>query len=181
MGANRWIPSMSVDHFLLPVSSAELDSLLNEPATIRDLVERRQAEVCELDADGLAIIALTSTGDGDPLAFMQDGAPDDVSGWIGKYVGDEKRVVHCEVDMGYGPASYYKNRFVREVARRLEQWTVDEFAANCDLDWLEENSVYPAGWLDEGRKEFLIEAFTKYRACILSAAESGQHLLVWCA
>lgn len=172
---------MSVDHYLLAITDAELESILDVPQRIRNLVKVRDDDVRFLDSDGLAIIALTAKGKDDPLAFMSDGAPPAVSDWVGKYVEEKGRVVTCEVDMGYGPATYYRNNFVVEVARKLQPWTVEVFAQHCDMDWLEENYVYPQGWRDEHRKGMLIEAFRTYRACIIEAAEAGHHLLVWTA
>jgi hypothetical protein len=49
----------------------------------------------------------------------QSADEDLVSGWVGNE------------DMGYGPASYYKNQFVKIVARKLERWTLATFIANC--------------------------------------------------
>src|SRR5262249_40034657 len=102
--------------------------------------------------------------------------PDDVSGWVGRYAERDGAAIECEVDMGYGPASYYRNSFLHEVARKLEPITDGLFEANCDLDWLEEN-VYPGGWHNEGAKEMLLASLALYRPCVLGAASSGQPLL----
>lgn len=173
---------MSVNHYLLPINDGELASILRTPEELRTLAERRAADVLDLGEDGVAIVTLTAESDDDPLAFIRTGAPDEVAGRVGRYAEkDDGRVVECEVDMGYGPASYYRNSFLREVARKLAPITADVFVANYDPDWLEENHVYPSGWHDEGRKETLVESFNLYRICIVAAAKSGQHLLVWCA
>jgi len=161
---------MSVNHSLLPISDGELASLLGDPASIRDLVEKRDADVCRLWKEGLAIIALTATGENDPLAFLQSGAPDAVSGWVG------------DVDVGYyGLASYYKNPFLVEVARLLQPLIVTVFAKGIDLDSLDENNVYPGYWRNDpdARREVLIDRFSAYRECVLSTAAAGKHLLVW--
>lgn len=171
---------MSVNHFLLPITDDELETILQLPEEVRDLVERRSADVCRLQEDGLAIVALTAESEEDPLAFVRMGAPKAVCGRIGRYSEDGGRVVECEVDMGYGPASYYRNSFLREVAGKLRPITAEVFAANCDTDWLADHHIYPSGWHDEGRVETLMESFNLYRACILATAKSGQHLLVWC-
>jgi hypothetical protein len=172
---------MSVKHYLLPITSDELASIVGIPETIRDLVELHASAVVGLSTDGVAIVSLTAESEDDPLAFIRTGAPGTVSGWVGNYLEEAGRAIECEVDMGYGPASYYRNSFLRQVATKLQSITVDNFAATCDLDWLADNHIYPSGWRDAGRKEALLESFNRYRACILSAAESGQHLLVWCA
>jgi hypothetical protein len=172
---------MSVNHFLISITNAELASLKELPERIHDLIEGRSTDVRGLGEDGLAIVALTAESDKDPLAFLSTGAPDDVSGWIGQYVEEDGVCKICEVDMGYGPASYYNNSFLKEVGRNLERWTIETFANGCDINWLEENGVYPSGWTDDGRKESLIESFTRYRSSVFAAAESGHHLLVWCA
>jgi len=148
---------------------------------VRELVDQREADVTELGQQGVAIVALTAESDVDPLAFIRMGGPEEASGWIGKYAEEDGCVIECEVDMGYGPASYYRNSFLREVARKLEPITADNFESSYDADWLEENDVYPGGWHETGRKDDLVESFKLYRACILSAMQSGEHLLVWCA
>jgi hypothetical protein len=172
---------MSVNHYLLPVGEDELGVLLRAPEEVRALVERRSADVRELGPYAVAIVTLTAESGEDPLAFIQAGAPAAVCGWVGKYAEQGGRVIECEVDMGYGPASYYRNSFVRDVARKLEPITADTLVARYDPDWLEESGVYPSGWHDPGREEALVESFNRYRACIMAAAEDGQHLLVWCA
>jgi len=172
---------MSVNRYLMPITDDELTSLLQTPERVHDLVDERENEVQELGTDAVAIVVLTAESAEDPLAFMSEGAPGEVAGWIGEYAEEDGQVVECEIDMGYGPPAYYRNEFLQEVAQRLQALTVIDFAANCDLDWLEENDIYPTGWHDEGRKESLIESFNVYRECILAATESGRHLLLWCA
>ena len=89
---------MSVNHSLLPIRDSDLASLLAAPATTYTFVQSRAAEVCRLCEDGLAIISLTAEDENDPLTFMQSGAPDAVSGWIGEHIP--------EAHFSYGPASY---------------------------------------------------------------------------
>jgi hypothetical protein len=162
---------MSINHSLLPISDGELATLIAVPASTYDFVQSRAAEVCRLYEDGLAIISLTAESESDPLAFMQSGAPDAVSGWIGEHVP--------EAHFAYGPASYYRNSFMAEVAKRLESWTVERFAEYCDVDFLDEHDIFPGGWRVPGRKESLIRSFGVYRDCVTSTAKSGKHLLVW--
>lgn len=168
---------MSVNHCLLPVTEEELALLLETPEQIREFVEARQADVCSLLTDGCAIVAITAEGDDDPLAFIRTGTSSGDGGWVGTDDGDE-----CppEIEMGYGPASYYRHPFVTLVARKLDAWTPDLFAANCDMEGLEAGHCYPSGWLEPTRKDYLIDSFGRYRACILEAAATGRHLLVWC-
>src|SRR4051794_15655722 len=132
---------MGVNHSLLPVTDAELTMLLATPGSIHDFVDSRRNDVRELLTDGLAIISLTCESDDDPLRFMQSGNQSADEGSVSGWVGNE--------DMGYGPASYYKNQFVRIVARKLEPWTLETFIANCDMEWLDANRIYPSGnWLE---------------------------------
>lgn len=174
---------MSVNHYMLAVTDQELASILRTPEEIRELVERRSADVRGLGENGLAIVALTAEDGDDPLGFIRNGGPDAFCGTVGRYREEGGRVIEedVEVDMGYGPASYYRNGFLVVVAEKLEPILPPLFAAHCDLDWLEQHHVYPGDWQDEGRKEELVDAFERYRACVLAAAASGQHLLVWCA
>lgn len=175
------VAEMSVNHYLLPVTDGELDSIFKAPETIHDLIELRSQKLRTLGTNGIAIVVMTASSEKDPLNFIMSGAPKSDSGWIGQYIEEGNRVVTCEVDMGYGPASYYRNRFLRDIARALQPITVEKFMVNWDADWLENNHIYPSGWHDEWRKDDLAQSYVVYRACILAAAESGQHLLVWCA
>lgn len=170
---------MGVNHFLLAINDEELATVLRTPEEVRGLVERRAGEVHGLGTGGVAIVALT--GADDPLAFLHAGASDGVSGWVGRYVEEGGQVVECEVDMGYGPASYYRNGFLQKVAHKLAAISSEVFAARYDPDWLEKHCVYPCGWDGPGRNEWLIKAYCRYRTSVVAAAESGQHLLVWCA
>ncbi len=172
---------MSVNHYLLPISDIELSSLLEVPERIREFVQSHDQEIHELGEDGIAIATLTATAADDPLDFIRVGASPEHSGWIGKYREEEGRVVLCEVDMGYGPASYYRNAFLQIVAQKLQPFDVEAIGTHEHLNWLEENRVYPRGWLDPWRKDFLKRAFDRYKSCVLKSAESGLNLLVWCA
>lgn len=171
---------MSVDHFLFSLSEPELASVLTTPNELHTLIDRRPTDVVNLGEDVLAIVAMTAESRDDPLAFIRTGGPEDSAGWIGKYSEKDGNVVECELDMGYGPAAYYRNSFVRTVADKLEPITTQVFADNIDLDWLEQNNVYPSHWHDEGRHQGLVHSFDRYRTCILTTAKSDKHLLVWC-
>jgi hypothetical protein len=160
---------MSVDRFLLPVSDAELNSILSSPESIRELIEVRESDIVPLGVFVPAICSLTAESVDDPLDFMRSGGPDELAGWVG------------DIDLGYGPASYYKNLFLRVVAQKLQIITVDVFEENCDLDWLAENHVYPSIWEEDGSLEFLVDAFSAYRECVITTAIDGRHLLVWSA
>ncbi|MHB0958029.1 MAG: DUF1877 family protein [Pirellulaceae bacterium] len=172
---------MSVDHYLLPVMEDELASILAEPETIHQVVDGHEDEVCRLFQNAKAIMFLTAADVNDPLLFLESGGPPEIAGWIGEYVVEDDRVVTCEADMGYGPASYYRNEFIVAVAQRLRTWTVEKFAERCDLDLLEEQYIYPLDWQEPGRREDLIQSFTDFRECVIATAESGKHLLSWAA
>lgn len=173
---------MSVNHFFLPVSDAELASLLAEPKSAHALIEARDAEVQTIHTQGIAITALMAEDENDPLAFLQCGGPDGECGWIGEYSeGNEEEGATCEVDLGYGPGSYYKNSFLLVVAEAISRISAGEFASHFTADWLEENHIYPGYWHEEGRREFLVECFVTLRTCLTETARSGRHLLVWCA
>lgn len=160
---------MSVDHFLLPVTTQDLSFLIKTPSKAAEFVEKRGRFVRRLEKQGLAIVSITAGSASDPLAFIEDGmrnGPDRNRGRIGTD------------DIGFDPPALYRNRFLVQVARKLKEITPREFKKMCDLDWLEENQVYPGSWLDPGRGEALVEFFRGYRQCVLSA-KSGKHLLVW--
>lgn len=170
---------MSVNHALLPITTAELEVILQTPERVRELVEQREADIVELGKEGPAVVALTAEAADDPLTFLLKGGPENESGWVGWY-RVEGGVGTCEVEMGYGPGSYFRNEFLQKVADRLRVIQAEDVAARFDPDWLEEACVYPGAWHGRERKEHLVDAFSRYRACILRAAESGQHLLMWC-
>lgn len=157
----------------LSVTDEQLSKMIADAEFAHDFIFKEKQEAwVRLDTDVLAIIAITSTSDDDPLSFVQEGAGYDHL--------DEAGGVGRDIDMGCGPASYYKNSFLKLVAKRLEPWTVEEFDSHADMEKLEQEDVYPAGWTDAHRKPTLIEAFALYRDCILKTAAAGQHLLVWC-
>ena len=172
---------MSVNTYLLPISEDELTAILAVPERVRTLVEKRDPEVCSLSYNGPALMFVMAEGPDDPVLFMERGAPPGLSDWIGRYVVKEGRVTECEVDMGYGPAAYFRNSFIADMARHLEPWTVERFSERCDLDELEAQCLYPMGWRDNGRREELIHSFEVFKACITSAGRSGRHLLFWSA
>ena len=172
---------MSVNHYLLPVTDEELISVLATPETIWTLLQSREDEVCSLWTNAQAIMFLVAEDANDPLLFLEQGPPPPEAGWVGRYEEEDGRVLECELDMGYGPAWYCRSSFLAVVSERLDSWTLDRFSGHCDLDLLEEESIYPTGWHDPGRREELLQAFVDFRTCIMSAASSGRHLLVWCA
>lgn len=172
---------MSVNHYLLPITDAELRSLKDDPESCPDFVNAHLDRVRSLFTAGCAITAIIAEDDRDELAFLRVGAPDSESGWIGEYVEDGGSVETCQVDMGYGPASYYVHHFVVKVAAKLRDIPESTFTGWYDADWLEDNYVYPTGWHDDGREDFTLSCFTTFRDCVLDAADNGYHLLVWCA
>jgi hypothetical protein len=156
----------------LPVTEQQLTKMLMSDEFARDFIfEDKKDDWVRLDTDVLAIIAITSPSDYDPLSFVTEGAVDHY---------DEAGDVGDRISMGSGPASYYRNSFLKLVAKRLEPWTVKEFESRADMEWLEHEGIYPSGWTDSHRKRVLVEAFALYRDCILKTAAAGQHLLVWC-
>ena len=173
---------MSVNHFFLPITDAELDSLLASPESAHAFVEAREADVQTIHTQGVAITALIAADEHDPLAFLQHGGPEGECGWVGEYIeGDEEHGATCQVDMGYGPASYYKSIFLQVIVEAISGISQGDFAARFDADWLEENYVYPGHWHDVDSQEFLVRCFATLRNCVIEAARNGHHLLVWCA
>jgi hypothetical protein len=164
---------MSVNHMFLPVTDEQLKKMLADDEYAHDFIfeEKRDAWI-RLSTDVLAIIAITSPSDDDPLSFVQEGAGFDHEEEAGD-VGDR-------INMGVEPATYYKNSFLRLVAKKLGPWTVEEFELHADMERLEDEGIYPPGWTDAHRKPSLVQAFARYRDCILKTAAAGQHLLVWC-
>jgi hypothetical protein len=171
---------MSVNHYFLAIDGAELASLLERPEAIRELVRARISDTCFIGEMGSAIVAITAESGQDPLAFMMEGGPDEFAGSVGDAVEKSGRQQFF-IDMGYGPASYYRNLFVAKVAQSLSLITVDLFTRHCDMDQLEAAHVYPGGWLHAGSKKYLVDCFDSYRSYVIKAADAGQNLLVWCA
>jgi hypothetical protein len=166
------ISTMSVNHFFLPVTDEQLNKMIADEGYANDFIfEEKRDEWVDLSTDVLAIIAITSTSDEDVLSFVQEGTMDheDEVGYVGN-----------RINMGSEPATYYKNSFLKLVAKKLKRWTVEKFESRADMERLEEERVYPYGWTDARRKPMLVEAFALYRKCILDTAERGLNLLVWC-
>jgi hypothetical protein len=163
---------MSVNHMFLPITDQQLKKMLADEEYAHDFIfEEKKDDWVHLSTDVLAIIAITSPSDDDPLSFVQEGA--------GEYE-DEAGDVGDRINMGQEPAAYYKNSFLRLVAKKLGPWTVEKFELHADMQRLEEECVYPTGWTDAHRKPSLIKAFARYRECVLKTAAAGRHLLVWC-
>ena len=167
---------MSVNHFLLPISDTERAALRTDPESCPDFVDSRASEVETLHTAGNAITSLIAESADDELAFIQEGAPDEYSEWIGEYTNSV-----CQVDMGYGPAWCCDSEYVARIAAKIKDFTETDFAKIYDPEWLEENRIYPSGWCDEDRAEFMIEQFNALRNCVMTAAEKEDHLLIWCA
>jgi len=156
----------------LPITDEQLNRMLADEQYAHDFIfDEKKDDWVRLSTDVLAIIAITSRSDDDPLSFVQEGAGDHE---------DEAGNVGDRIDMGSEPAAYYKNSFLKLVAKRLEPWTIKKFESRADMERLEDERVYPGGWTDAHRKPMLVEAFALYRDCILKTAAAGLHLLVWC-
>ncbi len=172
---------MSVNYNLLPVTGSQLTQILSDPESLPVFVKQHENEICSVSTNIQAILFTVASDTDDPLLFLESGGPAELAGWVGEYTAIDGGDVKCEVDMGYGPASYFRTELVARMSGRLQQWTVEKFASACDVDELESACVYPSGWQEPGRREDLIEFFAGFRDCIMSAAESGKHLLAWSA
>src|SRR4051812_13232480 len=101
---------MSVNHIFLPVTDDQLARMLASNEFAHDFVFKERADDwVHLSTDVLAIVAITSPSDDDPLSFVTEGAGDH---W------DEAGDVGDRINMGSEPATYYKNSFLRLVAKR---------------------------------------------------------------
>jgi hypothetical protein len=157
------ISTMSVNHYFLPVTDEQLNKMINDDEYAHDFIfEEKKDDWVDLSTDVLAIIAITSPSDENVLSFVQEGAIDHE---------DEVGDIGSRINMGSEPASYYKNSFLKLVAKKLKRWTVEKFESQADTERLEEECVYPSGWTDAHRKPMLVEAFALYRDCILNTAK----------
>jgi hypothetical protein len=163
---------MGVNHVLLPISQAAVRLLNEGPEMIRPFTDGLEHHSVRLLNDGPAISALLARGPDDPLGILFGGSKF-AAGYIGRE-GDNA------ADMGYGRAEYYSNQFLIDLAKRLVDWPVSRFDAECDVNWLEQNNVYPGEWQNPEHRRRLITAFENFRGCIMDAAMAGQWLVMWC-
>jgi hypothetical protein len=82
-------------------------------------------------------------------------------------------------DLGYGPARVLDPARVAAVAAALRAISADEVAGRFDAVRLDADGVYPAGWAEEGRREWLRDAYARLRAFYLEAAAEGSWVLLW--
>src|SRR5688572_20658987 len=112
--------AMGVNHYILPVSDADLASVLADPESMHEFVDARRDKVCEIFTQGPAIMCLIADDEHDEIAFfLENDGPEGQTGWVGDYEEVDRRVVTCQVDMGYGPASFYRWPYVAQFARKL--------------------------------------------------------------
>jgi len=82
-------------------------------------------------------------------------------------------------DLGYGPARVLDPARVAAVAAALRAISVDEIAGRFDAVRLDADGVYPAGWAEQGRREWLRDEYSRLRTFYLEAATEGSWVLLW--
>jgi hypothetical protein len=82
-------------------------------------------------------------------------------------------------DVGYGPARVLDPARVAAVATALRAMSADELAGRFDAVRLDADGVYPAGWSEHGRREWLREEYSRLRTFYLEAAGEGSAVLLW--
>jgi hypothetical protein len=154
---------------LRPVSDADLERLLADPAAITRFLYGSEADRTEhitLDQAWHAIhFALTGSrlGGDAPLNFLVDeGTP------IG------------EVDVGYGPARLLTSAQVRQLAEALASIGPEELRRRIDVKELDEQAIYPGHWQRNGyTADWVVTTYADMRAFIFRAAERGQGLILY--
>ena len=82
-------------------------------------------------------------------------------------------------DLGYGPPRLLDPARVAAVAVALRPITGDDLAGRFDAVRLDADGVYPAGWAEEGRREWLRDEYARLRAFYLEAGTEGSWVLLW--
>ena len=82
-------------------------------------------------------------------------------------------------DVGYGPARTLDTARTAAVAEALADLPADDIAARFDASRLDADDIYPSGWDEQGRREWLSAEYECVRDFYLDAAGEGRAVLLW--
>ena len=81
-------------------------------------------------------------------------------------------------DLGYGPARYLDLPRVKAVSDALRALPSATFASRFDADRLEQAGIYPQGWSEADRLDWLADAYSRLRAFYSDSAQGGWAVLL---
>lgn len=158
---------MSMIGCFLPITESELNSLLNNPETISDLIyEVPEERIIDIDKSWHAIhftLNQDQWGGSEPLINVILG---------GTPVSEE--------DVGYGPARYLTPSQVKSVAIALEEFGESKFVSNFNSDKLTSNDIYPSIWDDSPETlEYVKDYYKVVCDTYVKSANSEQAMLLF--
>lgn len=171
---------MSIIQYILPIDSGSLGEILKNPGSIHDIIEEKknQEEVwCLCKAyQGITYIATNKWKDeSEELTFLLTGEPN-YSGYIGSYEDGGE----CEVDVGYGPAWFTQNPFIKKVYAQISKISESDIRERFDGEAMDDEGIYPGVWSrGEEELQYLIEYFNIYKKCLKEAVDSNLDIILW--
>jgi len=84
-------------------------------------------------------------------------------------------------DLGYGPARLLGADRVAPLATELGRLTDDELGARFDAGAMEQAGIYPSGWSEPDRRDWLLAECRRVRAFYAGAATRDAAVLLWLA
>jgi hypothetical protein len=82
-------------------------------------------------------------------------------------------------DVGYGPARVLDAVRTAAVAAALEGLPAEDVADRFDAVRLDADEIYPSGWDEQGRREWLVAEYARVRDFYLGAAAEGRSVVLW--
>ena len=142
------------------LTNAQFSRALSDPSALEGMIQPGQeTPVLDVDKSWEAIFFIL-TGS----ALAED--PDHPMGRVvfSQQFFDEDQ------DMGYGPAHYVTPDQVKELNTELQLITDEEVRSRFDGQRMDEMSIYPEGWEEEGSFDYLADNFMELRSFYASAA-----------
>ncbi len=84
-------------------------------------------------------------------------------------------------ELGQGPLRYLEADQVTAVANALEPIAPTALAERFSAARLEDHGIHPGGWSDDGRRDWIREAYSRLRDFYLDAARNGRAVLFYVA
>ena len=160
---------MSMTACLMTLPEAELNSLLQNPDTIKNVIEKGEATIFDLDKSWHGIhFLLTGSAQGgeEPLCYLIEG---------GHAVGD--------IDVGSGPARALKPDQVAAFDAALNKITEKEFRTRFNPEKMRQAEIYPSIWdrpaEEDDSLQYLVEYLSDLKTFVREAKEHKQGILVW--
>ena len=108
--------------------------------------------------------------------FLLTGTAEEAPGPLGQVVLGGTEIGD---DLGYGPARYLAPDAVGTVATALDAASSDELRRGYDAAALEAAEIYPGGWSEPDKVDWVLEAFEDVRRFYRAAARRKSGVLVF--